>query len=386
MTQPSQEIIRGARAAMSRLADRNTPFIFNEWYVAAFSDEVGRSLLKRTLLGKRLVLFRTGEGKPVAMDDRCVHRSYPLSAGQLDGDTVVCGYHGLRYDQNGDCIEAPAVAKCPKNIGVRTYPLAERGPVLWIWMGDPALADESAIAALPWMQDSAWAGAKGYYDLKSSYVYLHENLLDTSHLSYMHANTIGSPDYVKAPTTSEIGEGRFALVRTVSPTKLPPVWAKPTGLEGVPTASRIVRNEFLSPALYEVTTRLYDSALPEGDRPEFLIKVAHMASPATHNSTHYFIYLGRDFAQDDAAATQFMATNFFKAFDEDVAGLSLLEEVIAEQGEELYEISIGSDALGVAMRRYLKGRADQEASAQASAAPAPAATAGRAPVVMMQQS
>lgn len=361
MTQPSHEIIRGAQAAMSRLADRNTPFIFNEWYVAAFSDEVGRFLLKRTLLGKRVILYRTEAGTPVVMDDRCVHRSYPLSAGQLDGDTVVCGYHGLRYDQSGDCIEAPAVAKCPKNVGVRTYPLAERGPVIWIWMGDPALADEAKIPSLSWMLDSEWAGAKGYYDLKSSYVYLHENLLDTSHLSYMHANTIGSPDYVKAPTTSEMGEGTFALVRTVSPTRLPPVWGKPTGLEGVATASRIVRNEFLSPALYEVTTRLYDSVLPEDGRPEYLIKVAHMVTPATHNTTHYFIYLGRDFAQKDAEASKFMATNFFKAFDEDVAGLSLLEEVVAEEGENLYEISIASDSLGVAMRRYLKSRSDQEA-------------------------
>lgn len=363
MTQPPKGVIQGAQAAMSRLADRNTPFIFNEWYVAAFADEVGRALLKRTLLGKRVVLYRMEDGKPIALEDRCAHRSYPLSAGFLEGDTVVCGYHGFRYNGAGDVIEVPSVEKCPKNIGIHAYPLVERGAVIWIWMGDPALADENEIPALPWMQDHSWAGAKGYYALKGSYVNLHENLLDTTHLSFMHANTIGSPDYVKAPTRTEVGEGTYALIRTVSPTRLPPVWAKPTGLEGVATASRIVRNEFLTPALYEVTTLLYDSQLPEGQRPEFRIKVAHLPTPETQTTTHYFIVLGRDFAQDDASATQFMTTNFFKAFDEDVVGLALLEDVLANVDDNNYEISVASDALGMSMRRYLKDRAEREAQA-----------------------
>lgn len=361
MTMPSPSVVSGAKIAMRQLADRDTPFIFNEWYVAALSNEVSRTLLQRTILGRTLVLFRTEAGAPVALDNRCPHRSFPLSAGRLDGDTLICGYHGFRYDAQGTLIQAPSVTKCPRNIGVRDFPMVERGSVVWIWMGDPALAAEENIPHLPWMESPDWAGGQGYYALKSSYVSLHENLLDTSHLSFMHENTIGSPDYVRAPTVTEINPGRYALIRTVEPTRLPPVWGKPTGLENNPNAGRIVRNEFLSPAVYEVTTRLYDGSLLAGERPEYQIKVAHFPTPESATSTHYFIHLGRDFAQQSTEASEFMATHFFRAFDEDVVGLALVEEVTASTpADEFFEVSIASDALGIAMRRYLKERAESE--------------------------
>lgn len=360
MTQPSAEIRRGAQSAMERAAGRTTPFIFNDWYVAGLGEEFGRTLLKRTLLGRSLVFCRTVDGRPVAMDNRCPHRSYPLSAGTLDGDTVVCGYHGLRFDAKGDCVEVPALGICPPNIGVRTYTLVERGPFVWIWMGEPGLADPARLPESDWVGGAGWGGGTLYFHLQGSYVSLHENLLETSHLSFLHANTIGSPDYVKAPTTTEIGDGEFVLNRVVDPTQLPPTLARLTGLEGVATVTRLVRNEFLSPGYYQVKTRLYDGALPEAGRPEFRIRVAHAPTPETLTTTHYFIYVGRDFGIDDPASLQGMVDNFRIAFDEDVVALALQEEMQAEAGEALYEISLPTDALSMAMRRYLKARADSE--------------------------
>src|ERR1700722_14326926 len=121
MSLPQSSLLRVSRRAMRQMADRDTPFIQDEWYVVAFGGEIGRALLKRTVLGRQLVMFRTSAGDPVALDDRCAHRSYPLSAGTLDGDTLVCGYHGMRFDAAGDCIEVPSQATCPKGIGVRRY-------------------------------------------------------------------------------------------------------------------------------------------------------------------------------------------------------------------------------------------------------------------------
>lgn len=114
------------------MADSTTRFIFDKWYVAAYSDDVGRSILARTLLGRKMMLNQTEAGEVVALDDRCAHLSYPLPSGELDGDTVVCGYHGFRYSAAGDCIEVPSMAKCPKSIGVKNYEVAERGPLVWI--------------------------------------------------------------------------------------------------------------------------------------------------------------------------------------------------------------------------------------------------------------
>ena len=341
------------------MADRYTPFIKNEWYVAALAGEVGNKLLKRTLLGERVVLYRTAAGVAVAMVDRCAHRSYPLSEGSIDGDNLVCAYHGFKYDPSGTCIEVPSAATCPKNIAVRTFPIVERGPLLWIWMGEPEKADPATILNTSWTD--TWTCTEGYYSLQASYVQLHENLIDTTHLSFIHAHSIGTPDYVKAPFVTEINEGRYAIVRTVSPTRLPPAWGKPTGLDGVPTASRIVRNEFLSPAAYAATTRLYDGAKPEGDRQEFLIRVLHCPTPETAGTTHYFIVIGRDFGIGDQGITDFMKKAFFAAFEEDVVSLAKLDEVVrAQDPAEYYELSVSSDAIGVAMRRYLKERSDAE--------------------------
>jgi phenylpropionate dioxygenase-like ring-hydroxylating dioxygenase large terminal subunit len=373
MTLPASSLIRAARAAGRAMADRTTPLIFNEWYVAAFGHEIDRTLRKRKILGRNLVLFRTTGGKPVALDDRCTHRSYPLSASKLDGDTIICGYHGLRYDAQGNCIEIPSQATCPKGIGVAHFPLVERGPLVWIWMGAPDLADPDKIPHQPWLEAADWERSQGCLALPASYVSLHENLMDLTHLSYLHAASFGTSDYATAPYDAVIedeveaqqrgGRPRFVLNRRVVPTKLPPVWGESTGIRG-DTAARIVSSEFISPALHVVTVWFHDTALPAAERREFQVRTAHLATPETLTSTHYFIVHGRDFALGDAGITQFMHEQLFQAFAEDVAGLTAVEQTLAEAGDEPYEISIASDRASVAVRRYLKRRSDHEHSGQ----------------------
>lgn len=370
MTVPSAEILRAARHASSDMADRDTPFLFQEWYVAAFSDELGRELLARTLLGKKIVFYRTAAGEAVALADRCAHRSFPLSAGALEGDTVVCGYHGFRYDAKGDCIEVPSAAKCPRSIGVQRYPLIERGGLVWIWMGDPDQADMTRLHDIAFLASDAWARSKGYFRLEGNYVSLHENLLDLTHLSYIHARSFGTPDYARAPFKTEMKDGYFRIRRSVIPTLLPPVWGDPSGLSGVPTAARVATSEFFSPAYHQVTTSFYDDAIPEAERTVCTIKTAHLPTPETRSSTHYFIVHGRDFALGDDSVTETMHRQLFTAFQEDVDALALLEKVLEHTApEDMYEISVASDAPSVAMRRYIKRRAIEEARAARATEP-----------------
>ncbi|EJL27317.1 ring-hydroxylating dioxygenase, large terminal subunit [Caulobacter sp. AP07] len=353
MTSVSQKMIDASQRAQKRLAGRDTPFVTNCWYVAGFSWEFSRALRARTILGRPLVLYRTAADRPVALSDRCVHRSYPLSASTLDGDTIVCGYHGLRYDADGQCVEAPALQTCPRGVGVRSYPVREQGPLVWIWMGE-APADE-ALPIGDWVSDPAWPASQQSYHLPASYIALHENLLDLTHLSFLHANSFGTPDFASAPYEVDLEStpGRFVLTRSVMPTRLPPVWAEPTGLTGR-DAARITTSEFLAPSAHVVSARFYGLDVPEQERADTRIMTAHLVTPETAASTHYFIHHARNFAQADPGVTQFMNDQLAVAFTEDVVGLTKVEQMIAATPDgDFYEISLNSDRAGLAMRRWL---------------------------------
>jgi vanillate O-demethylase monooxygenase subunit len=240
--------------------------------------------------------------------------------------------------------------------------MVDDGPVTWIWMGNPALADKSLIVRQAWMNDARWPSSRERYHLGANYVALHENLLDLTHLSFLHAKSFGTPDYASAPFEVEIDRvrGRFVLTRNVSPTRLPPVWAQPTGLDGV-DAARIARSEFLTPGLHVVNVRFYRADSAPDVQPDRQICTAHIVTPETSNSTHYFIYHARNFAQEESWVTSFMHENLSVAFQEDIRCLEDIEAMMARVNDrDFYEVTIGSDKPAVAMRRHLKRLADQE--------------------------
>ena len=108
-----ERIRAAALRSQQELADETTPLLRNAWYVAALAAEVNRTPLARRLLDVPVVLFRKLDGTAVALEDRCAHRSFPLSRSALEGDTVVCGYHGARYDCEGRCVQVPSQAMVP---------------------------------------------------------------------------------------------------------------------------------------------------------------------------------------------------------------------------------------------------------------------------------
>ena len=132
-------------------------FLKNYWYVAAATTEIGRKPFRRVIMNEPVVLYRTQDGTPVGLEDRCPHRRLPLSMGKLISDDVLqCHYHGLRYDCSGQCVKVPGQDAVPPSARVKAYPVVERYRWLWIWMGDPALADPDKITDFHWFDDPAW--------------------------------------------------------------------------------------------------------------------------------------------------------------------------------------------------------------------------------------
>ena len=136
-------------------------FLRNAWYVAAWDTEVGRDPPARTVLDEPVVLFRTIDGRAVALADRCCHRALPLSLGTVIGDELQCGYHGLRFDATGACVAVPGQSTAPPGAMVRSYPVVERHCWVWIWMGEVARADAALIPDWWWMDHPDWAVVAG---------------------------------------------------------------------------------------------------------------------------------------------------------------------------------------------------------------------------------
>lgn len=341
------------------LADESTPFIANAWYVAGLSSDFGTEKpLGRKILGERLAFWRTRAGAPVALRDRCPHRGYPLSQSTLQDDEIVCGYHGLHYDARGRCTRIPSQPSVPKGLAVRAYPLVERAPLVWIWMGEPALAGKTPLPSQPWMEDKErWTHAAGYLTVRCSYVHLHDNLLDLTHLSFLHAKTFGTPDYAAAPADTEFNGDEIVVRRTIQPTLLPPVYARPLAMEGV-QAARIVTSTYVSPALSVSAVALRNLEVPG---PDHHARTAHLITPETARSLHYHFLIGRDFALHDEETTAFLRQGLAAAFKEDVGALEEIQRIRDEEPDAGYrDRSIASDRAGVAMRRQLLRLAEAE--------------------------
>lgn len=185
-------------------------FLRNTWYVAGWADElVPGALLSRRLLDEPVVMFRDGSGAPQALHDRCPHRFVPLSAGRVlpEHGAVQCGYHGLEFDGTGRCVRNPhGDNTIPKAAKVRAYPLVERHSALWIWMGDAERADPAAIPDFSCMDADTWHVGKGYLRPRADYRLEVDNILDLSHIEFLHGGLLGS-EAVKRGKTEVKQEG-----------------------------------------------------------------------------------------------------------------------------------------------------------------------------------
>ena len=275
-------------------------FLKNTWYVAAWSDEIGEALFHRTVIGVDVLFFRLGDGSLRAMGNRCPHRYAPLHMGTRIGDTVRCIYHGLTFDGQGRCVHNPhGNGNIPGAARVLAYPVVERHAAVWIWMGDPALADPATIPDYSFVERTpATAMTKGYLPTKAAYDLLVDNILDLSHVDYLHAGSLATGAFARAPAQVEEADGdlhvRWFLPSAQAFGVVKPFLPRPDALVDI---SMEVRWSPLGNMLLKA-----DTALAGGTgAPPFGSNNLHLMTPESATSTHYFFLNTRDYAVGDAA-------------------------------------------------------------------------------------
>ncbi|MEX2455170.1 MAG: aromatic ring-hydroxylating dioxygenase subunit alpha [Rhodospirillaceae bacterium] len=269
-------------------------FVRNAWYVAAWSKDVGRELLARILLDEYVVLYRREDGRPVVLENRCPHRNLPLSEGRLDGDEIECGYHGLRFDCEGRCVHLPGSPDAPDWARVRRYPVAERHGWVFYWPGDPARADEALIPDYPARNlDEDWVRVQGQTYVRAGYRLVLDNLLDLSHLTYVHGSTTGNRDLAeKADLAVETEGDSVRVTRWMENIEPALAFREYGGFEG--NIDRWQMSRFLPPAYIDINNGAVDAGVG-ADREtrntgqgRWGFVVYHAMTPETETTTHQF--------------------------------------------------------------------------------------------------
>lgn len=281
-------------------------FLRNCWYLAGWSNEVGGDQpLGRRILDEAVVMFRDESGVVVALHDRCPHRFAPLSLGRVEGGVVHCGYHGLAFDAAGQCVENPH-GPIVKSLCVRSYPVREAYRGIWIWMGDPALADDALIPQLRFFADVPdTAFSCGYIKGDANYLLFVDNILDLTHTDYLHPDTLGGGSYTRnrAKVTDH---GRTVSLHWHCWNEVPQPVMRINGF----TADRAdswTEIEWTVPSIMMLRNGAVPAGTPWEDGKSFL--VAHIMTPETSDTTHYFFAATRDFDRDDADLNARIAAN-----------------------------------------------------------------------------
>lgn len=342
------------------IADHSTPLVRNCWYVAALGHEVSRDIISRRLLGVDVALYRTLAGEAVAVRNRCPHRSFPLAKGKLIGDVLVCGYHGMQFDPSGRCVEMPSMPIVPTNANVRAFPTVERGPLVWIWMGDADHADESLVPDTTWLASPEWKSVNGSFYIKSDYVAMHENLLDQTHFPFLHPGVVGTPEYARSKLKVRQEGDCVIIERQLLDSPPPAVYAAPTGLTGKPV-DRFSDARFVSPAMHAAFARIVDNADPSGTPRTYRFNITHLFTPETNHSIHYWWFNSRNFKLDDAAADEYLQTSSAKAYLEDVDALEWIMDVVRNDTQPQFDLNFAPDKPGLMMRQVLYRLAAAEA-------------------------
>lgn len=336
------------------------------WYMAAWASEVGDAPFARRLFGRPIVMTRLGDGAAAAFDDRCPHRFAPLSLGKVRGDRLECGYHGLQFDRSGACVANPGGGgHFPPGTQVRAYPLVERHRILWIWPGDPALADDSAIPDLHRMPPAGGHDNVGnYIHVKANWLLETDNIMDLTHVAFLHDGTLGNATMRAGEIEVSEADGKIRAT----------LWMPDTlcgygPMQGQP-CDQWNNVEWMAPSIMVLDF----GAVPPGAEPvqDPDTYAFHIFTPETEGTTHYFFGSSGSYGEEEAWKAEFIRnaqSSVFLAEDNPMVE-GAYDRMEGAEFWSLRPAILPSDAAAIRVRRRIAQMCREEERRAVSAAPA----------------
>lgn len=337
-------------------------FLRNCWYVAGWSKDYGRDLKAQKLLGENIVFYRQSDGTAVALEDACPHRKLPLSMGKIEGDNVVCGYHGLTFDCTGNCTDSPTQrGMTPRRAVVKSYPVVDRYRLLWIWMGDPEKANPDEIFEIENFDNPSWGYTDGgVMPIACNYLWICDNLADPSHVAWVHVTSFAGGGTEDEPLKMEKTDRGVIVSRWINGQPPSPYYKDLVKFEG--NCDRKQHYELCVPSI-AVNKSIYT---PEGTGGEgapmvddTYINISYnFMTPVDENNTQYIWFQHRNTDPNDAEISKKMNEGAYMAFTEDKEVLEAVHIHMAEMVTP--NIDLGLDLGAKTFRRMLQKLIDAE--------------------------
>ena len=339
------------------MIDVDAEYILDSWYVAGLSSDFKQSLKSLKLLEESIVFFRTKSGEPVALEDACPHRKLPLSCGRLDDGVVECGYHGLTFDKTGRCVYSPTQPESVPNVGVKSYPVVDRYGLLWIWMGDVSAADPDEIFHIENYHNPNWGKtASGSMDIACHYLYVTDNLLDPSHVAWVHVSSFAGGGTEDVPLKVDKLEDGVVVSRWMQNREPPPYYAPMLKFKG--NCDRKQHYECRVPSI-AINKSIFTPAGEGGDdaalpKASFVNISYNFMTPIDADNTRYFWFQHRNGDPDNEALSKQMFEAAKTAFIED---RDILVEVHkGMKYKRSRNINLGIDAGSMRFRKLIEKR------------------------------
>jgi len=328
-------------------------YLRNAWYMAAWGEEIGVGLLRRRILGEPILLLRRDDGRVAALTDRCPHRFAPLSMGVREGDQVRCPYHGLAFDAEGHCVHNPFAAAIPAGASVRAWPVAEKDEIVWLWAGDPALADPALLPDFGLLYRNGAEPVRGLMPMKAPYQFATDNLMDLSHIEFVHRGSFAGAGVIFAGRHETRQDGATLHSDWWMPGVPAPGHTYGIYPRGMPTDHWLdMRWDAPASMLLEI------GATPAG-RPRtdgVIIHQAHIITPESDDTAHYFWATTRGHGGPDETADAMLRGLMAQAFEQE--DKPIIEAAYANlDGQDFWKakpVFLGIDAGGTRARRLLE--------------------------------
>jgi phenylpropionate dioxygenase-like ring-hydroxylating dioxygenase large terminal subunit len=329
-------------------------YLKNCWYMAGWSDELTDQLLSRRLFDHQILLYRKTNGTIAALADRCPHRFAPLSLGTRDSDAVQCGYHGLTFDGSGTCIRNPFSYKIPAAAKVQSWAVVERHDIIWLWGGDPAEANPARVPDFSMIENSATVkSVHGYTLIEAPYEFATDNLMDLSHIEFVHKGSFAGAGVIFAGTHEVLEQGD-----TLRSNWWMPGVKAPSHTIGIYPPDMICDHWLDMRWDAPACMHLEIGATPAGSEREsgIIVQQCHIVTPASATTAHYFWASTRTHDLASAEVDGFLLQLFGQAFnDEDKPMIKAAFDNL--EGQDFWDakpLSLGIDAGGARARRKVQ--------------------------------